>query len=946
MNRFLIVVLLIHLASSNSFNELPKFLTKKSCTFEGDGCNCIVRVRGECCCKGRKIVELPSNLTTTMRALFMYNTSITEVTNDFFSRYLRLEELEIDDSAALEHFDSSCLANLTNLRKLFVLTVIAGTSAFRSITKCRSLREISGKLLMNNAKLQSVILRNNGLHTIPSLRMTEAHKLEVDIDLSGNQIKFIGNNKVREVRARTLKLNNNKILEIEGYAFNGSSFVKLAIDNNLDLSDLSMDAFKNVKELHHLDLSFTSINVLPINGLKNLKTLKLKNVPTLKRIPSVLSFTKLETAHFTYPHHCCLFNYVDDVVVNENGKFQKNAKEIHKRICAEKRTAGRQKRRIAERDALSSGFLKEFFDEWMQELEGSGTDIGVDYGSDLPPFSQIGADTCDSVVEEVRSYYKNITCYPSPHALNPCENIVGYSLLRIAIWVVWVMAIAGNVAVLVILGLAYERRMKVHYMYMINMAVADMITGVYLACLAIQDARTSDEYYRHAVSWQTGWGCKAAGSLAVFAAELGIISMFLIAFEMSYNTRKAFLGKKLSPRVAVFLMLIGWLFALLMAFLPWVGVSSYSTSSICLPLRAETVFDKAYLIFGLIFNLSSFIAMALCYGFIVKMLKENKTREEDKALIMKMALLVCTNLVCWFPTLFFGLTASMGIPLISLSNAKILLVFFFPINSFANPFLYVRVKSKTIPVLRRITTTGRSLNTLSNFYNSQPPGPSKKEEASNRLTVTQTTSLNSTPRGSNCSSHRTSDALFADCDPNKRSRQLLCSSSSPRVSFQCDASTSPPTPQSERGKRFSFLKRLVSEAPEVSDLSEHSSESHHEHVPTPRNRMRFFPNRTSARHRDESHRSNGQDSGRGSLASSVDPNNERSSLVSAQEGPASPPQPILTANAPPIVLPFSAGAIRNQLIFQPKRPDAKEFDRRRSAPAIPLLVVSECSNEE
>lgn len=72
---------------------------------------------------------------------------------------------------------------------------------------------------------------------------------------------------------------------------------------------------------------------------------------------------------------------------------------------------------------------------------------------------------------------------------------------------------------------------------MINMSVADMITGVYLAVLAIADAKMSDEYYRHAVWWQTGWGCRITGALAVFASELGIISMFLIAFEMSYNTR-------------------------------------------------------------------------------------------------------------------------------------------------------------------------------------------------------------------------------------------------------------------------------------------------------------------------------------------------------------------------------------------------------------------------
>lgn len=109
------------------------------------------------------------------------------------------------------------------------------------------------------------------------------------------------------------------------------------------------------------DLSDTSISSLPIIGLKNLKTLTLKNVPTLKRLPPVLSFTHLETAHFTYAHHCCLFKvpsshpicplcqsilllqYVDDVVEGENGLYKNNAKEIHHRICKQRATSRKRR---------------------------------------------------------------------------------------------------------------------------------------------------------------------------------------------------------------------------------------------------------------------------------------------------------------------------------------------------------------------------------------------------------------------------------------------------------------------------------------------------------------------------------------------------------------------------------------------------------------------------
>jgi hypothetical protein len=54
----------------------------------------------------------------------------------------------------------------------------------------------------------------------------------------------------------------------------------------------------------------------------------------------------------------------------------------------------------------------------------------------------------------------------------------------------------------------------------------------------------------------------------------------------------------------------------------------------------------------------------------------------------KMALLVFTNFACWAPIAFFALTAIAGYPLIDVTKSKILLVFFYPLNSCANPYLY------------------------------------------------------------------------------------------------------------------------------------------------------------------------------------------------------------------------------------------------------------------
>lgn len=58
-----------------------------------------------------------------------------------------------------------------------------------------------------------------------------------------------------------------------------------------------------------------------------------------------------------------------------------------------------------------------------------------------------------------------------------------------------------------------------------------------MAILAIADLKTLNEYYNYAVEWQTGWGCSAAGFISVFASQLSIYSMLLIAVEIYYNAK-------------------------------------------------------------------------------------------------------------------------------------------------------------------------------------------------------------------------------------------------------------------------------------------------------------------------------------------------------------------------------------------------------------------------
>lgn len=128
-------------------------------------------------------------------------------------------------------------------------------------------------------------------------------------------------------------------------------------------------------------------------------------------------------------------------------------------------------------------------------------------------------------------------------------------------------------------------------------------------------------------------------------------------------------------------------------------------------MEAQDPLDVIYLITVLAVNGLGFFIVVVCYAQIYFSLgtetRKRSTTSGEMTVANKMALLVnsmkidwnfkfsnfghsqvFTNFACWAPIAFFGLTALAGYPLIDVTKSKILLVFFYPINSCANPYLY------------------------------------------------------------------------------------------------------------------------------------------------------------------------------------------------------------------------------------------------------------------
>lgn len=283
-----------------------------------------------------------------------------------------------------------------------------------------------------------------------------------------------------------------------------------------------------------------------------------------------------------------------------------------------------------------------------------------------------------------------VTCFPEPDAFNPCEDIMGYNILRVLIWFINILAIMGNFVVFVIL-ISSQYKLTVPRFLMCNLAFADLCTGIYLLLIAIKDIQTKSQYYNYAIEWQTGAGCNAAGFFTVFASELSIYTLTVITLERWHTITYAMeLDRKVRFRHAMVIMLVGWIFAFTVALLPIFEVSSYKKVSICLPMDIESTLAQAYIMFLLVLNILAFVIICTCYISIYFTVRNPNvfSSNSDTKIAKRMAILIFTDFLCMAPISFFAISASLKVPLITVSNSKILLVLFYPINSCANPFLY------------------------------------------------------------------------------------------------------------------------------------------------------------------------------------------------------------------------------------------------------------------
>ncbi|XP_077502694.1 leucine-rich repeat-containing G protein-coupled receptor 1 [Amblyomma americanum] len=767
--RLLALLVLVVLASavggplSAAGTQLPVPFTE---TAAAEGCRCWAQGT-ECRCFGDSVREVPAQLTDRVEKLSLERISLDVLRNGSLESYAdTLRALHLNSLLKLRFIEPGVFDNLHELREI-------------SIQKSIMLQSVPPGVLRGLPKLSVLRITHSGLREVPYMHDLNPSTYIGMLDFDSNRIAELAANSIK-VKAGTLILNHNTIAAIRAAAFDGSKIAEVRLRGNRKLTVVEDDAFYGLSNLSHLDLSETSLTKLPTRGLESLEVLELRDAPALHEFPSVYHFRFIRVAHLTYPYHCCAFQFPETHNPEEHSRFQEHCDSEDRAAMSR-----RQNRPPAIGEEHDFQLLERFF---VVQLSNALTttqptrrfvrhvfsEFGTIHESPKSRVSNVSSspwnifdsrDMEGTFHPEVRPQEeqwvtcgklasRRVQCLPAPDAFNPCEDVMGTVVLRVAVWFVVVAAVAGNLAVLLVL---LSGRLSVSKFLMCNLAFADLCMGAYLLLIAAEDLHTRGRYFSHAILWQHGAGCKVAGFLTVFASELSIYTLTVITLERWYAiTYAVHLNRRLRLRTAARIMACGWLYALLAASLPLLGISSYSKTSICLPMENSTVADLLYLLTLLSVNGLAFVLICGCYAKMYLAISGQRPRShcgnKDTSVAKRMAMLVFTDFACWAPIAFFGLTAVAGYPLIDVPKSKILLVFFYPLNSCANPFLYaILTKQYRRDLAALLSTRGVCTRRMLKYTSSWHTTPTNRllRNKDNSSTSRQTTELsNRTQKGS------------------------------------------------------------------------------------------------------------------------------------------------------------------------------------------------------
>ena len=346
-----------------------------------------------------------------------------------------------------------------------------------------------------------------------------------------------------------------------------------------------------------------------------------------------------------------------------------------------------------------------------------------------------------------------------------CDRLLSDKALVVMMWLIGINALGGNVFVLCWRKIQHGEHKDggrksdtniVQSFLLSNLAMSDLLMGIYMLLIASADIYFGDNFPMQAEAWRSGITCRLAGTISILSSEASVFFVTLISIERYVNVIYPFSQHKLSKMSASVVVALLWIISLALGLVPssLAGrtYTFYDNSHVCigLPLTLIEMFTKSvseeqitglggtsFFYFrykaqsysqgkvpGIYFatavflglNCICYLIILICYIEIVRRVYKSSKRaginnemKKQVRMTLYVTAIVLTDFLCWFPIILLGILVQARVLTLPPSVYAWCVTFVLPINSAINPYLYTI--SQLISTYRKKTQSTNSSKT-------------------------------------------------------------------------------------------------------------------------------------------------------------------------------------------------------------------------------------------
>ncbi|XP_073246489.1 relaxin receptor 2-like [Porites lutea] len=321
-----------------------------------------------------------------------------------------------------------------------------------------------------------------------------------------------------------------------------------------------------------------------------------------------------------------------------------------------------------------------------------------------------------------------VRCISPKDEFSSCSDLMKNKGVQICVWILGLTALVGNLLV-ILLRVFVKEDNKVHSFLLTNLAISDLLMGVYLLIIAFKDVQWQGEYFKHDVNWRSGLTCAITGVLSMASSEISVLMLTLITTDRLICIVFPFKMRRINRKRSFIIVGGIWVFGTMISIIPTLGfdyffdkkreVGFYGKSAVCLPLQLskerQAGWEYAVGIFiilnfvSFMYILTAYTAMYLRVKGSAKQVRSTNMKRESK-MAKRMMLIVLTDFLCWMPIIVIGLLSLLGKFHDPEKQAYVwIAVFVLPLNSALNPILY----TFSTPLVKR--KVGEHIDSLISF---------------------------------------------------------------------------------------------------------------------------------------------------------------------------------------------------------------------------------------